>query len=286
MDGVCPFATPIAGGIDKAPNGGPMWDIVGTCDHTAQGFYGTLMDPGFWQRSGDSVNFCIGRDGSIGQILNLFTNSYGQGHDQNQQSITPSSPGISWAPWATMQRRNPNGYLVSVEHEDYTNINGVSRPVPGSEWTMEQYAADLRLKRWMVDEVRRVKGKDLLRFGIDSLADHHMFDPVNRAECAGKYWRNNYREQLYSQLMGEKPIPGGDTLADLKGDGSMKIVAEGDQMCFYIKGVCVLKIGPETPDAAVGRIQKLFGDKYYSLAHLPAPDEHNAPVVFSDTLTD
>lgn len=284
MNGVCSFATPIAGGLDKAPNGGPMWDIVGICDHAAQGFMGTLMDPGYWQRAGVSVNFAISRKGEIGQILNLFTNSYGQGHDQNQQSITPSSPGISWAPWATMQKRNPNGYLVSVEHEDYTNINGVSRPVPGSEWTMEQYAADLRLKRWMVDEVRRVKGKDLLRFGIDSLASHHMFDPVNRAECAGRYWRNNYRDQLYSQLMGEKPVPTEDYgPMKLNADGSDRIESEGGYIVIYHQNVAVWRIGGDT----AGQTAKLMGDgKYYNLAHQVSTDGHNAPVVFSDTLKD
>lgn len=203
MDGVCPFAEQIAGGLDKAPNAGSFYDMVGVCDHAAGGFYGTLMTPSFWQQRGVSVNFAIARDGRIGQILNLFTAPYGQGADQNGNSITPSSPGISWPHWAEMGKRNPNVLFPAVEHEDWVSVNGVSRAVMGSEWTLEQYNADLKLKRWMVEEVQRVQSRNLLRFGIDSLADHHMFDPVNRANCAGQFWRNNYRAQLYNDLTQE-----------------------------------------------------------------------------------
>lgn len=199
-DGVCPFATPIGGGIDRVPNGGPMWDIVGICDHAAGGFYSTLMDSGFWHNTTTSVNFAIARDGRIGQILNLFTGPYGQGRDQDGRSIDANSRGISWPHWAQMGKRNPNGYLVATEHEDYELVGGVARAVPGSEWTPAEYSSDLRLKRWMIEETKRVKNKDLLRFGIGSLASHYMFDPVNRVHCAGTFWRNDYRQRLYTEL--------------------------------------------------------------------------------------
>ena len=56
------------------------------------------------------------------------------------------------------------------------------------------------MKRWCIEETRRVQGIELLRFGKDSLTSHHMFDPVNRANCAGKFWRDLYRDKLYIDL--------------------------------------------------------------------------------------
>lgn len=280
-DGVCPFAEQIKGGLDKAPNAGGFYDMVGICDHAAGGFYGTLMDPGFWQSTGVSVNFAIARDGRIGQILNLFTAPYGQGRDQDGRSIDPSSRGISWPHWAEMGKRNPNVFMVAVEHEDYVSIGGVSRQVTGSEWTLDQYNADLRLKRWMVDEVKRVQGRNLLRFGIDSLADHHMFDPVNRANCAGPFWRNNYRAQLYADLTG-----GLNEMANLNADGSARIVFEDGAIVVYNQNIPVFRFGGATP----GELSKNFNGTWYNLSHLPQDDDpgpgQQSPAVWSNTLTD
>ena len=51
---------------------------------------------------------------------------------------------------------------------------------------------------------------NLLRFGVDSLAGHHMFDSVNRAECPGRFWRDEYRARLYADLTGGTPMPTDD----------------------------------------------------------------------------
>lgn len=190
MDGICPFAEWIDGLTDWTDGGS---DRVGFCDHTASGFLSTMRDPGFWNGAGTSVHFAIGRDGAIIQLVNLFDTAFAQGR---------LGPSVSWPPYNTMGRANPNGYLISTEHEDWEVVNGRSQPVPNAVWTPAQYDADLRVKRWCVEEVRRVQGVDLLRFGIDSLASHHMFDSVNRAECAGRSWREMYREALYADLTG------------------------------------------------------------------------------------
>lgn len=207
-DGVCPFAEQIAG-VTTFQSG--YTDRVGFADHAAGGFLNTMRDPSFWASVGTSVHFAIGRDGEIIQMVNIFDTAWAQGK---------LGPTQSWPPFATMGRQNPNGYLISTEHADWESVNGVSHAVPGSQWTPEEYAADLRVKRWCVEEVRRVTGKDLMRFGLDSLAGHHMFDSVNRAECPGKFWRDVYRGQIYSQLMGEKPV-GGNDVATERYDGEL-----------------------------------------------------------------
>jgi len=188
MNGICPFARQIKGVTTFSKGNAGR---VGFCDHAASGFFGTMLRPSFWHEMGTSVHFAISRDGEIAQLVNIFDTAFAQGR---------LGPMVSWPPFARMNRENPNGYLISTEHEDWTLVNGKAREVPGSQWTEAEYAADLKLKKWCLDEVRMVTGENLLAFGIDSLASHHMFDGVNRAECAGRYWRNEYRARLYADL--------------------------------------------------------------------------------------
>jgi hypothetical protein len=189
MDGECPFAEQVRGvtAID-----GSMVDHVGFCDHTAGGFLSTMRRADFWNTAGVSAHFAIGRRGEIVQVVNIFRQAWAQGR---------LGPSVTWRPFEVMMGgRNPNGYLISIEHEDAELVNGRTVFVPDATWTPEQYAADLRVKRWCIEEVRRVTGREMLRFGIDSLAGHHMFDGVNRANCPGPAWRNEYRERLYRDL--------------------------------------------------------------------------------------
>lgn len=186
--GWCPFAEQIEG-VTTFDVGGA--ERVGFCDHTASGFYSTLRDASFWNNAGTSVHFAIARDGRIAQIANIFDTAFAQGR---------LGPNPSWPKWAEMGQRNPNGYLISTEHEDAITINGETHFVPGSQWTPEQYAADLKVKRWCVEEVGVQTNANLMRFGIDSLAGHHMFDSVNRKECPGRFWRNEYRARLFEDL--------------------------------------------------------------------------------------
>jgi hypothetical protein len=188
-DGVCPFAEQIAGVTTFSRGHG---DRVGFCDHTAGGFMSTMRRASFWNGAGTSVHFAIGRDGSVIQLVNIFDTAFAQGR---------LGPSVSWPPYAAMGYANPNSYLISTEHEDAELVNGKTQFIPGAQWTDAQYAADLRVKRWCVEETRRVLGKDLMRFGLDSLTGHHMFDSVNRANCPGPYWRDFYRTRLYNDLM-------------------------------------------------------------------------------------
>jgi hypothetical protein len=187
-DGICPFAEQIAGVRPYTPGN---YGRVGFCDHTAGGFYSTLRSASFWNGAGLSVHFGISRKGEICQLVNIFDTAYAQGR---------LGPEVTWPPYRQMGMANPNLYLISTEHEDAEIVDGRTRFIPGSQWTEAQYEADLRLKRWCIDEVRRVTGEDLMRFGIDSLAGHHMFDGVNRAECPGRYWRDEYRARLFHDL--------------------------------------------------------------------------------------
>ena len=189
-NGICDFAEQIVG-VTAFAKGNV--ERVGWCDHTAGGFYSTMQSAAFWNNAGVSTHFAIARDGRICQMVNIFNTAFAQGR---------LGPLVTWNPYHLMHEQNPNTYLISTEHEDAETVNGKTRFIPGSQWTEAQYQADLRLKRWCMDEVLRVQGEDMLRFGIDSLAGHHMFDGVNRAECPGRFWRDEYRARLYADLTG------------------------------------------------------------------------------------
>lgn len=197
-DGICPFVDWIP--VQPFSSGGQ--GKVGFCDHTAGGFYGTLSNPGFWNNAGYSVHFCVARDGRACQLVSIFDRAWGQGRDANGNPVGPTSPGVTWPPFSAMNKVNPNEYLISTEHEDAVTINGQTVFIPGSQWTEAQYAMDLRIKTWCAEEIKRVHGVDVLKFGIDSLAGHYMFDPVSRANCPGDYWKNEYRARLYQDVSG------------------------------------------------------------------------------------
>ena len=209
-DGICPFAEFIPGVMGQGP---AMTAWVGFCDHTAGGFLSTMRRVSFWNDpNGDgsgadrvSTHFAVGRKGEILQMVNIFQQAWAQGRDARGQPVGPSSPNITWPPFAKMGMANPNNYLISTEHEDAETRDGRTVFAKDCEWSKAQYAADVRLKRWCVQEVKRVTGQDLLRFGVDSLAGHHMFDPTNRAECPGKFWRGD-RTKLFRELIGGEDI--------------------------------------------------------------------------------
>ena len=196
-DGICPFAEFIPGVVSFQAGG---LDRVGFCDHTASGFYGTLKDPSFWNGQGTSVHFGISRGGDICQLVNIFDTAFAQGRLSAQ---------VDWPHFVAMGSASPNLYLISTEHEDAISLNGQTQFIPGSEWTAAQYAADLRVKRWCIEEVRRVRNQDMMRFGFDSLTGHHMFDNVNRRECPGRFWRDEYRGRLLADLLQQQDQPVG-----------------------------------------------------------------------------
>jgi len=176
--GICPFATFIPGVTTFSPG---HVERVGFCDHTAAGYMGTMKAPGFWNQAGVSAHFAISKTGEIVQLVNIFHTALTQGR---------LGPKVTWPPFETMGRGNPNGYLIGTEHEDETELN--------MTWPEAMYDADLQVKRWCIEECR-ARGMDVMRFGLDSLAGHFMFDGVNRANCPGRGWP---RERLYADLTG------------------------------------------------------------------------------------
>jgi N-acetyl-anhydromuramyl-L-alanine amidase AmpD len=111
VSGRCPFATFIGGVQTFAPG---YADRVGFCDHTAAGYMRTMKDPGFWNVAGVSAHFAISKTGEIVQLVDLFDTAFAQGR---------LGPRVAWAPFEVMGRGNPNGYLISIEHEDETELH-------------------------------------------------------------------------------------------------------------------------------------------------------------------
>lgn len=167
--GICDFAEFIPGVTNwSAGNSGR----VGFCDHIAAGWMSTMRRQDFWNGVGVSAHFCIGKDGSIIQLVNLFDTAWAQGR---------LGPIVIWPPYGEMKAgtgtSNPNAWLISTEHEGF----------PADEWTPAMLDADIRVKRWCIEECERA-GFNALQFGIDSLAGHFMFDQMDRPSCPGPHW--------------------------------------------------------------------------------------------------
>lgn len=189
-DGICPFAQNLTH-LAKNTSDDHYVDRIGFVDHTAGGWKSTMDRPGFWDSVQASTHFAIGQDGSISQYVNIFRNAWAQGIVNHVTYPLYDS---------FMKRRNPNGYFISTEHEDGAVTNYV--------WSEAMYQADLRLKRWCIEEVRRVKGVDIMRFGRDSLAGHYMFRIPERRYCPGDNWP---RDRLLQDLLAPPeptPTPG------------------------------------------------------------------------------
>ena len=209
---------------------------VGFCDHTAGGFYTTLTRASFWNAAGVSTHFAISRKGEVAQMVNIFDTAWAQGR---------LGPTQSWGPYQNMKQAtgtgSPNAWLISTEHEDWQMVGGVARAVPGSEWTPEEYAADLAVKRWCVEECARA-GFNALQFGPDSLTGHHMFDSVNRAECPGRFWRDDYHARLYADLT--TPAPPAPRVW-LYGNEMAGLEIVGKQQRIWNQGVNTDRLGME-----------------------------------------
>ena len=188
--GWAPFAERIDGVYMYTPGGE---NKVGICSHTAGGYYRTMLDIDFWNISAKcSVHFAISRKGEIAQLVNIFDRAWGQGR-LNQPS---------WPPYPQMNYRNPNEYLISIEHEDAETING--QTVFFGSWTQAQYDASLKVHKWCREEIAYVKGVEMLRFDMDSMAGHYMFDAINRANCPPAKWKNEYRQGIYTSLINQE----------------------------------------------------------------------------------
>ncbi len=94
-----------------------------------------------------------------------------------------------------------------------------------------------------------------MRFGIDSLASHHMFDPVNRAECAGRFWRDEYHGRLFVDLA---PAPDRVWAYGNERNG-LELRGETHQVT-WLGGIEVYAIG-DPEGVGLGRIAKRFEDK-------------------------
>lgn len=241
--GWCPFAEQIEGvtSYSEAP-----LNPIGFCDHTAGGFYSTLQSAQFWNNAGVSTHFAVARDGRICQMVNIFKTAFAQGR---------LGPQVTWPYWEAEGSPNPNTLFISTEHEDAETVNGKTRFIPGSEWTQAQFDADLKLKRWCVEEVMRFGGTPM-KYGAESLTGHYMFDGVNRAECPGRFWRDDYRGRLATGLVApqtEVTMPEG-TLTPEQVQLIVALVSAGE---FTRRGWNVKDLLPEDKAAIIALAERM-----------------------------
>lgn len=227
--GVCPFAQWLPTRNFGYPPGHrgqnkPLFFV----DHIMAGFKRTMDNPEWLNNSGISSHFAIGFDGSISQYVNIFDASYANGltgtigetrhgierYDRSNRHLAACEGAGQWVfrnvdgiPCWNLTATLEDGAVASllncrsitIEHEGTD---------PGKSWTNAMLEADIRVKRWCLEELARAG--ITLEADNDLLVGHFQIDPVNRANCPGPAWpkaeiiarlrEGQEAEEMYHQL--------------------------------------------------------------------------------------
>src|SRR5581483_2904969 len=181
-DGWCPFATarPItgSGNFETGRNGQRVKAVV---LHIGEGplsaFFPTFNNPARHA----SAHFTVGKQGEIEQYVSINDTAYANGlrweaADNPAGGIWKNPRGIPVTPaWrGLIPGVNPNYYTISIEHEGFFR----------EAWTEPMYLANLKLLRWIQDELRREQPGFVYLRG-ETLIGHNDFDSVDRPNCPG-----------------------------------------------------------------------------------------------------
>lgn len=212
--GWCPFAKAIptrSFGYRKGRTGQnkPLFFV----DHIIGGHKSTLDHPDYWNNSGLSTTFAIGKDGLISQYVSIFDAHYGNGISgkdgsgkitynlTNNRHLAALEREGSWVhvdvpygngtlPYGSLVKGGVsmlNSHSISTEHDGFT----------GTRWTDEMVASDIRVKLWCLKELRQ--------YGIpmdvddDMLVSHKQIDGRHRGNCPGTGWA---RDKILAALLG------------------------------------------------------------------------------------
>jgi len=153
----CPFAkwvgTPDHFGYPAGTHGQLI--PLAICDHI---MCGTLVGCDSWFNGGGlSATFGIGKNGDTHQYVELEDCAWANG------AIANPDPALAYI----YENYNPNVVTWSIEHEGW----------PNDLWTEAMYQADLKLKRWLLEQEPGL-----------AIVGHFQFDSVSRANCPGPNW--------------------------------------------------------------------------------------------------
>jgi N-acetyl-anhydromuramyl-L-alanine amidase AmpD len=232
--GVCPFARWLPTKNFGYPTGqhgqNKPWFFV---DHIMAGFKRTMDNLQWLDGSGISSHFAIGFDGSISQYVNIFDASYANGitgtigegrhgierFDRANRHLAACEglDGASWnflrlggAPYWNLCAPIEGGAVASI-----LNCRSITTEHEGTDpskpWTPEMLDADIRVKRWCLEELARAGHG--MTVDSDLLVGHFQIDPVNRANCPGPSWP---KDAILAALQtGPKPEESGDVYHQL-----------------------------------------------------------------------
>jgi hypothetical protein len=190
------------------------------------GFKRTMDNLEWLNGSGISSHFAIGFDGSISQYVNIFDSSYANGitgtfgetrhgierFDRANRHLA-GCEGLSGATWNFLRLGNASYWNLCAPARDgaiasILNCRSITIEHEGTDpskaWTPEMLDADIRVKRWCIEELSRNGVK--LEVDNDLLVGHFQIDPVNRANCPGPAWP---KAEIIAALRsgGSAPLP-------------------------------------------------------------------------------
>ena len=145
-----------------------------------------------------SAHFLISKAGRVVQLVKLTDRAWAQG-------IT--SAGSIWTPVVPVGA-NPNGYLISIEHEGKPGDADFMNPL--------QYAASLDVHIYICQQM----GWDIVN--RDMIVGHYQFDRINRPYCPSSGFPfQRIINDINISLSGDDPVRVAELLAELQ-----KVVGE------------------------------------------------------------
>lgn len=180
---------------------------IAIVDHISIGTIGSVYNTFNNPVNGVSSHFCVGRDGSIEQFVELTRRAHTNGFVRS-----PKSPLVK-----QMGDVNANYYTVTIEHEGYEGHG------KDGSLTEEQFAATCWLHKWIQGEVKRIYGNTIALNSHQVIA-HNQIDS-QKGTCPGvNYpWARLYTELAIADRMDFDAYE--ERLESLNGDSSKRAVS-------------------------------------------------------------
>lgn len=168
-------------------------DIIAS--HITEGSYNGAISWLCNPESSASAHFVISKTGIITQLVDIRYAAW-----INGTRLKKEEKGSGWYGDAKLQlvrdrKTNANFYSVGIEHEGFY---GQTR----GKLTDAQFAATVWLHKYIIAEVKRIYGTDIL-IDREHIVGHYQIDPIRKPNCPGELFQWN---ELIKELKGAEEM--------------------------------------------------------------------------------
>lgn len=178
---------------NKMSRQGWVPDII--VSHITEGGYSGAVDWLMNPKSGVSAHFVISKTGIITQLVDIQEAAWVNGTRLKKDGTGPGWYGDAKLQIVRDRKTNANFYSVGIEHEGFY---GKGR----GQLTDSQYAATLWLHKYIISEIKRIYGTDII-IDRDHIVGHYQIDPIRKPNCPGELFQ---WDRLIKELKGAEEM--------------------------------------------------------------------------------